>query len=87
MGILSWIIFGGLAGWVASLLVGGNERQGCIMNIIVGVVGAFIGGLLMQLLGGGEFNFDFDLTSFIVAVIGAVVLLAIVNALRGRRRT
>ena len=83
MGILAWIIFGGLAGWVASLIAGTNEQQGCLLNIIVGVVGAFIGGLLVELLkGGGEFSFEFNITSFIVAVIGAVVLLAIVNFLR-----
>jgi uncharacterized membrane protein YeaQ/YmgE (transglycosylase-associated protein family) len=85
MGILAWIIFGGLAGWVASLITGRNERQGCIMNIIVGVVGAFIGGLLWQVLGGGPVNFNFDLSSFIVAVIGAVVLLLIVGFFQRRR--
>jgi uncharacterized membrane protein YeaQ/YmgE (transglycosylase-associated protein family) len=85
MGILSWIIFGGLAGWVASLLTGRNERQGCLMNIIVGIVGAFIGGFLVELLGGGEMDFSFDLTSFIVAVVGAVVLLVIVGFLQRRR--
>lgn len=84
MGIISWIIFGGLAGWVASLVTGRNERQGCIMNIIVGIVGAFIGGFLVELLGGGEMDFSFDLTSFIVAVVGAVVLLFLVGLLQRR---
>jgi uncharacterized membrane protein YeaQ/YmgE (transglycosylase-associated protein family) len=84
MGILAWIIFGALAGWVASLIAGTNDRQGCLLNIIVGVVGAFIGGLLMQLFTGNRFSFDVDLGSFIVAVIGAVVLL---GALRLLRRT
>lgn len=84
MGIVSWIIFGGLAGWVASLVTGRNERQGCLMNIIVGIVGAFIGGFLVEMLGGGEMDFSFDLTSFIVAVIGAVVLLVIVGFLQRR---
>jgi uncharacterized membrane protein YeaQ/YmgE (transglycosylase-associated protein family) len=59
MGILSWIIFGALAGWVASMITGRNERQGCLMNIIVGIIGA--------------------------SVVGAVILLAIVNLLFGRR--
>ncbi|MDT8306712.1 MAG: GlsB/YeaQ/YmgE family stress response membrane protein [Anaerolineae bacterium] len=84
MGIVSWIIFGGLAGWVASLVTGRNERQGCLMNIIVGIVGAFIGGFLVELLGGGEMDFSFDLTSFIVAVVGAVVLLFLVGLLQRR---
>lgn len=84
MGIVSWIIFGGLAGWIASLVTGRNERQGCIMNIIVGIVGAFIGGFLVELLGGGDMDFSFDLTSFIVAVVGAVVLLVIVGFLQRR---
>jgi uncharacterized membrane protein YeaQ/YmgE (transglycosylase-associated protein family) len=85
MGILAWIIFGGLAGWVASLITGRNERMGCITNIIVGIVGAFLGGFLWQLLGGGPVNFNFDLSSFIVAVIGAVVLLLIVGLFSRRR--
>jgi uncharacterized membrane protein YeaQ/YmgE (transglycosylase-associated protein family) len=84
MGILSWIIFGALAGWVASLITGTNERQGCLLNIIVGVVGAFIGGFLVELLGGGAMDFGFNLWSFIVAVVGAVLLLLIVGAVRRR---
>ncbi|MCS7062195.1 MAG: GlsB/YeaQ/YmgE family stress response membrane protein [Anaerolineae bacterium] len=83
MGILAWIIFGALAGWVASIVVGNNARQGCLMNIIVGIIGAFIGGVLMQLVTGRGFDFGFDIASFVVAVIGAVLLLAITGA--GRR--
>lgn len=82
MGLLAWVIFGALAGWVASLIMGTNDRQGCLTNIIVGVVGAFIGGLLMDLIRGQGFTFVFNLESFIVAVIGAVVLLFIVRAIR-----
>lgn len=77
MGILSWIIFGALAGWVASILTGRNQRMGCIANIVVGVVGAFIGGLLLEFATGRNFGFGWDWRSFGVAVIGAVVLLAI----------
>ena len=84
MGIIAWIVFGALAGWVASILVGNSARQGCLMNIIVGVIGAFIGGLLMQLVTGRGFDFEFSIESFIVAVIGAIVLLVITGA--GRRR-
>ena len=81
MGIIAWIIFGALAGWIASMITGQNERMGCIANIIVGIVGAFIGGFLMSLIGGGGVS-GFNLYSFLVAVLGAVVLLAIVGFIR-----
>ena len=80
---IAWIIFGGLAGWIASIITGRNERQGCLMNIVVGVAGAFIGGWLYGLIGG-EVD-GFDLVSFIVAVVGAVILLAVVNLLTRKR--
>jgi len=78
MGIISWIIFGALAGWLASIITGRNNRMGCIANIVVGIVGAFIGGFLMSLFGGGGVT-GFNLYSFFVAIIGAVVLLLIVG--------
>ncbi len=84
MGILSWIIFGALAGWIASMITGRNERQGCLMNIIVGVIGASLGGWIMSLFGGSGVT-GFNLPSFLVAVLGAVVLLAVVNFVFGRR--
>ena len=77
MGIISWIIFGALAGWVASLITGRNARMGCLANIKVGVVGAFIGGLMVELLSGQDFGFGWNWTSFGVAVLGAVLLLVI----------
>lgn len=84
MGLISWIIFGTLAGWVASLLTGTDRRQGCITNIIVGVIGAFLGGLIMGYITGSSFNFAFDFRSFIVAVLGSVLLLVITGAFRRR---
>jgi uncharacterized membrane protein YeaQ/YmgE (transglycosylase-associated protein family) len=84
MGILGWIIFGALAGWVASILAGTNERQGCIMNIIVGVIGAFLGGFLVELLTGTGISFGWDWRSFIVAVLGSILLLFITGAMRKR---
>ncbi len=83
MGILSWIIVGALAGWIASLIMGTNDQQGCLLDIVVGIVGAFIGGFVMNLLGFGTFT-GFNLWSIIVAIIGAVILLAIIKAVRGR---
>jgi uncharacterized membrane protein YeaQ/YmgE (transglycosylase-associated protein family) len=84
MGLISWIVFGALAGWVASMLMGNSSRQGCLMNIIVGVLGAFLGGLLIEVLTNRSVGFGWDLRSFGVAVIGAVLLLAITGW--GRRR-
>jgi uncharacterized membrane protein YeaQ/YmgE (transglycosylase-associated protein family) len=84
MDIISWIIFGALAGWVASLLAGTNERQGCIANIVVGVVGAFIGGLIFSWTSGEDIDMEWSLRSFGVAVIGSLILLFGLRLLRGR---
>ena len=84
LGLISWIIFGALAGWAASLLMDTNARQGCLMNIIVGIIGAFIGGLLVEVLTNRSVTFGWNLRSFAVAVIGAVILLAITGW--GQRR-
>jgi len=85
MGPLSWIIFGALAGWLAGLIMG--ARQGCCLTVVVGIVGAFIGGLIMQAVTGEWFTFAFNGRSFLVAVVGSVVLLGIVLAATGRRRS
>jgi uncharacterized membrane protein YeaQ/YmgE (transglycosylase-associated protein family) len=85
MSILSWVIFGAIAGWVASILTGRNHRMGCISNIIIGVIGAFIGGFLMSLLGGNGVT-GFNLPSFGVAVLGAIVLLVITGLFTTQRR-
>jgi uncharacterized membrane protein YeaQ/YmgE (transglycosylase-associated protein family) len=79
LGCISWILFGALAGWIASMITGRNQRQGCIMNIIVGVIGAFIGGLFYGLLTGNTLNVGWNLTALIVSILGAVVLLLVVN--------
>ena len=84
MGLISWIIFGALAGWVASMFMGTNARQGCLTNIVVGVVGAFLGGLIVEVLTGSGVRFDWNWRSFAVAVLGAVILLAITGM--GQRR-
>lgn len=81
MGLLGWIILGGLAGWVASMIMKTNAEQGIFLNIIVGVIGAVIGGFILSLLGGEGVN-GFNAYSFFVSLIGAVVLIAIVKSLR-----
>ncbi|MFO7918917.1 MAG: GlsB/YeaQ/YmgE family stress response membrane protein [Anaerolineae bacterium] len=85
MGLLAWIIFGALAGWLASIITGTDGRQGCLFDIVVGIVGAFIGGFLTQIITGQGLRFGFNARSFAVAVLGAVVFLVITGV--GRRRS
>ena len=87
MGLVSWIVFGALAGWAASAIAGTGRRQGCIADILVGVVGAFLGGFIMEFLTGRRIYFGWSFRSFGVAVLGAIVLLVVTGATRrGRRR-
>ncbi len=83
MNILVWIIFGALAGWIASKIMNTDAEQGAIANIVVGIVGAFIGGFLMQALGKSGVD-GFNLRSFLVAILGAVVLLAVYKSFHKR---
>ncbi|MHB0938651.1 MAG: GlsB/YeaQ/YmgE family stress response membrane protein [Armatimonadota bacterium] len=85
MNIIGWIILGAVAGWLASLVMGTNRRQGCFMDIVIGIVGALIGGLLFNLLGGRGVT-GFNLWSLFVAFLGAVILLFIVGLFRRRTR-
>lgn len=85
MWILAWIIFGAIVGWVASIMTGNNKRMGLGKNIIVGLLGAVIGGWLSTLFVIGSYN-EFSLNSFFVALIGAVVLLFVVNLFSRRGR-
>jgi uncharacterized membrane protein YeaQ/YmgE (transglycosylase-associated protein family) len=88
MSFILWIVIGGLLGWVASMMMGTNDQQGKLLNIIVGIVGAFLGGLLLSgLFDTGTINQgDFSIGSLLVSLVGAVILLAIVNLFRRRRR-
>lgn len=79
MGIILWIIFGAIVGWVASSIMGSNE--GLMMDIVLGIVGAVIGGWLMSFFGGTGVT-GFNLYSFLVALLGAVVLIGVVRAFR-----
>ena len=85
MHILGWIIFGAIVGWLASRIMG-KDGSGCMVNIALGLVGALAGGFLFQALSG---NFNYEQQNFIVstlvAVIGAIIVLAIWNAITGHR--
>jgi uncharacterized membrane protein YeaQ/YmgE (transglycosylase-associated protein family) len=85
MGIISWIILGGLAGWIASMIAGTNASQGLIGNIIVGIVGAMLGGFILSLFGVDGVT-GFNLYSLLVALIGAVVFLWLWKMFTGRSR-
>lgn len=76
MGIVLWIIFGAIAGWAASVIMKTNYRQGTMMDIVMGVIGAVVGGFLMGLVGQSGVN-GFNLYSLAVAVLGAVVLILV----------
>ncbi|WP_339799821.1 GlsB/YeaQ/YmgE family stress response membrane protein [uncultured Marinobacter sp.] len=79
MGIIIWLVMGGIVGWIASIIMGTNGQQGIILNIVVGIIGALIGGLLIgPMLGAGSINEGITIMSFVVSLIGAVILLAIV---------
>ncbi len=82
MGIILWIIFGALVGWVASKIMKTDQEQGAILNIVVGIIGALIGGWVMSFFGQSGVT-GFNIWSFLVALLGAIVLIGIVRAIRG----
>ncbi len=81
MGILAWVILGGLAGWIASMIAKTNESMGVLANVVVGIVGALIGGFLFGLFGGEGVS-GFNFYGIIVAVVGALVLLWFLKLIR-----
>jgi len=83
MGLILWLIVGGVIGWLASIIMRTDAQQGILLNIVVGIVGAFVGGLLMS--GGSINSAPLTIPSFLVSLLGAVVLLAIVNLVRRGR--
>ena len=89
MNFIIWLIVGGIIGWLASIIMKRDAQQGILLNIIVGIVGSFLGGwLIAPLLGSGTANTgDFSVMGLLASLIGAVILLAIVNLFtRGRAR-
>lgn len=80
IGIIVWLIIGGIVGWLASIIMRTDAQQGVLLNVVVGIVGAFLGGLIFS---RGDINdVPLDLTAFLVSLVGAVILLAIVNLFR-----
>jgi uncharacterized membrane protein YeaQ/YmgE (transglycosylase-associated protein family) len=84
MNIVVWLIVGGIIGWVASKLMGTDKQQGILLNIVVGIVGAFLGALMISpLVGVGTINqSNFSIGAMVVSLVGAIILLAVVNILR-----
>ena len=80
MGLILWLVVGGIVGWLASLVMRTDAQQGVILNVVVGIVGAFIAGLVFN--GGTINNGPLTLYSFLISLVGAIVLLAIVNLIR-----
>ncbi|MDU7338045.1 MAG: GlsB/YeaQ/YmgE family stress response membrane protein [Clostridium sp.] len=83
MGILAWVIIGALAGWIASKFMDTDASMGAFANIVVGIVGAMIGGFIMNMLGGVGIT-GFNLWSLLVSVIGSVILLWILRMFKNR---
>jgi uncharacterized membrane protein YeaQ/YmgE (transglycosylase-associated protein family) len=84
MNMVIWIVLGGLIGWLASIVMGADAKQGVVLNVLIGVVGAFLAGIsFAPVLGTGTVNHnDFSLPSLLVSFLGALVLLGIVNVVR-----
>ena len=86
MGFIIWLIVGGIVGWLASLVMRTDGQQGMLLNIVVGIVGAFLGGwIISPLVGVGTINDGISIGSVIVSLLGAIILLAIVNLFRRGR--
>lgn len=83
MGIILWIIFGAIAGWIASAIMKTNSSQGTMMDVIMGIVGAVVGGFLMGLIGQSGVT-GFNVNSLVIAVIGAVVVIYFGRMFRNR---
>ena len=80
MGLILWLVIGGVVGWLASIVMRTDAQQGIVLNVVVGIVGAFIAGLIFS--GGSINNAPLNLYTFLTSLVGAIVLLAIVNLVR-----
>ena len=82
MGLVGWIVLGGLAGWIASALM--KERHGCLANVLLGIVGGVLGGSLFQLAGGAGIT-GLNPWSLFVGVVGSVLFITVARFLRGSK--
>lgn len=87
MNIIVWIIFGGIAGWVASKIMNTDAEQGLVGNVVVGIIGALIGGYIIRLFTGSDQLDTFSIGGLLTAILGAVILLFLVKAISGSNRT
>ena len=88
MNIIAWIVLGAIAGYLAGFLVKGDEGLGVIGHIVLGIVGALVGGFLAgALFGADPIDGAFDISSIVVATIGAIITVVVVSAITGRSRT
>ncbi|HXS88395.1 MAG TPA: GlsB/YeaQ/YmgE family stress response membrane protein [Steroidobacteraceae bacterium] len=86
MGILVWLIVGGVVGWLASIVMRTDAQQGILLNVVVGIVGALLAGFIVSpMLGIGTINQGISIATFLVSLVGAIILLAIVNLFRRGR--
>jgi uncharacterized membrane protein YeaQ/YmgE (transglycosylase-associated protein family) len=86
MSLIAWIVLGLLAGAIAKMLMPGRDPGGCILTIVIGIVGALLGGFVSTLLGFGGLGGDLDWRNLVIAVLGSILLLALWRMLRGGRR-
>lgn len=88
MGIIAWIVVGAIAGYLAGMLVKGDESLGVIGHIVLGIIGALVGGFLAGILTGGkDYTTGINITTIVVATIGAVIAVVAYNAIRGTSRS
>lgn len=84
MGLFSWIIFGALAGWLASKVMGDPQGRGCFTNIVIGVAGAVLGGAIVTMISGEDWVTKFNVPSLVVAMLGSIVLVGLLRLLGTR---
>jgi uncharacterized membrane protein YeaQ/YmgE (transglycosylase-associated protein family) len=87
MSIIAWIVLGAIAGYLAGLFVTGDEGLGVIGHIVLGIVGALVGGFLAGLITGNDYTTGINIPSIVVAIIGAVLVVVVVNMVRGGARS
>ena len=87
MSIIAWLVVGAIAGYLAGFIVKGDERYGVIGHIVLGIVGAVLGGFLAGILTGNDYTTGINVTTIVVAAVGAVIAVVAFNAITGRSRT